>query len=247
MKFDDRLDLERVMVIYAHPDDAEFGSSGTISKWAREGVEITYVMVTNGASGSSDPEMTRERLAKIRAQEQRNAAEILGVKEVMFLGFEDGYLYPDLEVRKAVARAIRKGRPDAIISQDPTQRWWQPAYINHPDHIAVGEVVMRSINPDASTRLMFPELWLEEKLEPHKPKALFLVTFSDPDVFVDITDTIDLKIKALEAHVSQVGDWPVGEFIRERNKQVAALSKERGVEGSMEYAEGYKLFRLEEF
>ena len=246
MKFDDQLEFESAMVIYAHPDDAEFGSSGTVAKWIREGVEVTYVMVTNGASGSSDPEMTRERLTEIRAKEQRDAAEILGVKNVVFLGFEDGYLYPTLEVRKAVAREIRKGRPDAIITQDPTNRWWPPSYINHPDHIAVGEVVMRSINPDASTRLMFPELWQEEKLEPHKPKALFVVSFTDPDTFVDITDVMDLKVKALEAHVSQVGEWPVGEFIRERNKQIAAEAKKRNA-GTFEYGECYRLFRLEEF
>lgn len=246
MKYDDNLELNKVMVIYAHPDDAEFGCSGTCAKWAREGVEVTYCMVTNGASGSSDPEMTREKLTEIREKEQRDAAELLGVKNVVFLGFEDGYLYPTLEVRKAVAREIRKATPDAIISQDPTNRWWAPSYINHPDHIAVGEVVMRSINPDASTRLMFPELWQEEKLEPHKPKALFVVSFQDPDVFVDITDTIDLKIKALEAHASQVGEWPVGEFIRERNKQIAEEAKVRGA-GTFEYAEAYRLFRFEEF
>jgi LmbE family N-acetylglucosaminyl deacetylase len=240
------LELERVMVIYAHPDDAEFGSSGTVARWAREGVEVTYVLVTNGASGSSDPEMTREKLAAMRAKEQQNAADILGVKEVVMLGFEDGYLYPTLEVRKAVAREIRKGRPQLIISQDPTSRWWAPSYINHPDHIAVGEVVLRSINPDASTRLMFPELWQEEKLEPHKPNMLMLFTFTDPDVFIDISDVVDLKVKSLEAHVSQVGEFPVGEFIRERNKEIAKLAKEKGA-GEFEFAECYKLFRLEEF
>lgn len=247
MRYDENLELERVMVIYAHPDDAEFGTSGTCAKWVREGVHVTYCMVTNGASGSSDPDMTREKLAEIRRKEQLQAAEILGISEVVFMGFEDGYLYPDLELRKAVAREIRKARPDAIISQDPTSRYWAPSYLNHPDHIAVGEVVFRSINPDASSGLMFPELWTEEGLEPHKPDALFVVAFQDPDAFVDITDTIDLKVKALEAHASQVGEWPVGEFIRERNKQIAAVAKEKGFEGPFEYAESYKLFRLEEF
>ena len=240
------MEIERVMVIYAHPDDAEFGSSGTVAKWAREGVEVTYVLVTNGASGSSDPEMTREKLGAMRSKEQRNAADILGVKNVVELGFEDGYLYPTLEVRKAVAREIRKGRPQLIISQDPTSRWWHPSYINHPDHIAVGEVVLRSINPDASTRLMFPELWKEEQLEPHKPNLLLLFTFQDPDVFVDVTDTFDLKVKSLEAHVSQVSAFPVAEFIRERAKEIAKAAKEKG-KGDFEYGECFKLFRLEEF
>lgn len=247
MRYDDKLELERVMVIYAHPDDAEFGCSGTVAKWAREGVEVVYVLVTNGASGSSDAEMTREKLAAIRAREQKQAAEILGVKEVVFLGFEDGYLYPDLDLRKAVARAIRQGRPDAIISSDPTSRFIAPSYLNHPDHIAVGEVVMRSINPDASSGLMFPELWSEEGLEPHKPKALFVMSFSEGDEFVDITETMDFKVKALEAHVSQLGEWPVGEFIRERNRQIAQAARKQGLEGPFEYAESYRLFRLEEF
>lgn len=244
MKFDDGLEINTAMVIYAHPDDAEFGSSGTVARWAREGVEVTYVMVTNGASGSSDPEMTRERLTEIRAREQRDAAAILGVKDVIFLGFEDGYLYPTLELRKSIAREIRKGRPDVIISQDPTRRYWHPVYINHPDHIAVGEVVMRSINPDASTRLMFPELWAEERLEPFKPKALFLVTWDAADIFVDITETMDLKVKALEAHVSQVGDFGVEDFIRERNRQAGNMAREKGNEGPFEYAEPYMVFRL---
>ncbi len=233
------------MVIYAHPDDAEFGCSGTCAKWAKQGVQVTYCMVTNGASGSSDPEMTREKLADMRRKEQLAAAEILGISDVIFMGFEDGYLYPDLELRKAVAREIRKVRPDVIISQDPTNRYFTP-YINHPDHIAVGEVVFRSINPDASSGLMFPELWKEEGLEPFKPKAMFVMTFSEPEVFVDITDVMELKVKALEAHVSQLSDWPVGEFIRERNKQIAANAKEKG-QSAGEFAESFKLFRLEEF
>src|SRR5207245_3529507 len=137
-----------------------------------------------------------------------------------------------------------KGRQDAIISQDPTNRYWYPGYINHPDHVAVGEVVMRSINPDASTRLMFPELWTDEGLEPHKPRALFVVGFEGFETVVDITDTMDLKVKALEAHASQVGEWPVGDFIRERNKQLADEARKRGL-GDFEYAEGYRIFRLE--
>jgi LmbE family N-acetylglucosaminyl deacetylase len=240
------MDIERVMVIYAHPDDAEFGCSGTVATWARQGVEVTYVLVTNGASGSSDPDMTREKLAAMRSKEQRNAADILGVRTVVELGFEDGYLYPDLELRKAVAREIRKGRPQLIISQDPTSRWWHPSYINHPDHIATGEVVLRSINPDASSGLMFPELWREEGLEPHKPNLLLLFTFTEPDVFVDISDVMDLKVKSLEAHVSQVSTFPIEDFIRERAKEIAKAAKEKG-KGEFEYGECYRLFRLEEF
>jgi len=136
------------MAIYAHPDDAEFGMAGTVAKWAKAGVEVTYCMVTNGASGSQDPNITREQLRDTRYAEQRAAAKILGVKHTVFLGYEDGYLYPTLEVRKDVARQIRIHKPDVILCFDPTMRI-ADTYVNHPDHIAASEVVLRSINPDA--------------------------------------------------------------------------------------------------
>lgn len=236
MRFDDQLEIDRAMVIYAHPDDAEFGFAGTAAKWSREGVEVIYCMVTNGASGSKDPNMTREKLAGIRKEEQLEAARILGIKEVVFLDFEDGYLEPNLELRKAIARQIRIWRPDVVITQDPTRRIVDDTYLNHPDHIAVGECVLRSINPDASSLLMFPELWTEEKLGAFLPKALFLVEFDKATTYVDITDTMDLKVKALEAHRCQIGDWPVDEFIRERNKAI-------GEKPGYEYAEGFRLIR----
>src|SRR5881396_2369103 len=115
MRFDKTLDVERAMAIYAHPDDAEFGMAGTVAKWAKAGVEVTYCMVTNGASGSQDPNITREQLRETRYTEQRAAAKILGVKHTVFLGYEDGYLYPTLEVRKDVARQIRIHKPDVIL------------------------------------------------------------------------------------------------------------------------------------
>ncbi|MBI4729079.1 MAG: PIG-L family deacetylase [Acidobacteria bacterium] len=238
MKFDDHLDIERALVIAAHPDDAEFGSAGTAATWAGRGVEVVYCMVTNGASGSNDVGMTRARLREIREAEQREAASILGVSEVAFLGFEDGCLEPSLQVRKAIAREIRRRRPDAVITQDPRVRILASAYVNHPDHIAVGEAVLRSVNPDASTRLMFPELWTEEGLEPHKPKALFLVQFVEGNTYVDISEAMDLKVKALLAHRSQVSDFPVEDFIRGRNQAI-------GRQAGCEYAEAFDLVRLE--
>ena len=219
MRFSKDLDIKRALVIYAHPDDAEFSVAGTVAKWAKAGVEITYCMVTNGASGSQDPDMTREKLRDIRYAEQREAAKILGVKNVVFLGYEDGYLYPTLEVRRDVARQVRIHKPDVILAMDPRFRVSDDGgYVNHPDHIAAGEVALRTINPDASTRQMFPELWSDEKLEPHKPKALFLETFRDGDTVVDIGDTMKMKIKALLAHRSQVGP-EASEFITEWNRR----------------------------
>lgn len=232
------IDVERAMVVYAHPDDAEFGCSASMAKWARGGVEVTYCMVTNGGSGSSDPSMTRERLVEIRRAEQLAAAELLGIARVEFLGYEDGYLEPSLDVRRDVARVVRTYRPDVIVSQDPGFRY-RDGYINHPDHIAAAEVVFRTINPDASTRLMFPELWESERLEPHKPKALFLMRFGiEADYYEDITEFIELKVKALEAHASQISDWPVADFIRERAKAAGKLA-------NVDYAEGFKILRTD--
>ena len=227
------------MVIYAHPDDAEFGMAGTVARWASAGVEMTYVLVTNGASGSQDPKMTRKRLASIRKAEQDAAAKILGVKRVVYLGYEDGYLYPTLEVRRDVARVVRKYRPDVILTTDPTFRLGF-GYVNHPDHIAAAEVVLRTINPDASTRQMFPELWSKERLEPHKPKALLLAAFTEgADVRIDITKTMELKLRALRAHASQVGDGDFEGFVRDFGRRI-------GRRAGYPYAESYRLVKIDE-
>src|SRR6266545_2284990 len=237
MKFSKDLDIERAMVIYAHPDDAEFGMAGTVAKWVKAGVEVTYCMITNGASGSQDPDMTREKLRDTRYAEQREAAKILGVKNVVFLGYEDGHLYPTLEVRKDVARQVRIHRPDVILAMDPLFRVSEQGYINHPDHIAAGEVALRTINPDASTRQMFPELWRDEKLEPHKPKAIFLQTFGDGGTVVDISDTMPTKIKALLLHRSQLGPEAEG-FVRDWNKRT-------GKSAGYKFGESYQVILLD--
>ena len=237
MRFNKDLEIERAMVIYAHPDDAEFSVAGTVAKWAKAGVEITYCMVTNGASGSQDPEMTREKLRDMRYAEQREAAKVLGVKNVVFLGYEDGYLYPTLEVRKDVARQVRIHKPDVILAMDPRFRVADEGYINHPDHIAAGEVALRTINPDASTRQMFPELWRDEKLEPHKPKALFLEAFGDGGTVIDISDTMATKIKALLLHRSQLGPEAEG-FVRDWNKRT-------GKSAGYKFGESFKVIMLD--
>ena len=231
------IDIQRAMVVYAHPDDAEFGVAGTVATWAKAGVEITYCMVTNGASGSDDPAMTRERLREIRYAEQRAAAKILGVKNCVFLGYEDGYLYPTLEVRRDVARQVRIHRPDVLFAMDPTMRLAEDFYVNHPDHIAAGEVALRAINPDASTRQMFPELWNDEHLEPHKPKALFLETFGGAGTVIDISDVVDLKIKALLAHRSQL--WPGADAM------VRDWAKRTGTTAGYKAGESFRIVRLE--
>ena len=236
MKFQG-LTVKRAMVIYAHPDDAEFGLAGTMAKLAKGGVEITYCMITNGASGSDDPTMTREKLRDTRYAEQRAAAKILGVKHCVFLGYEDGYLYPTLEVRRDVARQVRIARPDIIFTMDPTFRVADNFYVNHPDHIAAGEVALRTINPDASTRNMFPELWLEEHLEPHKPKALFLQAFGAEGTVIDISDVLAIKTKALLAHKSQL--WPGAAAM------IRGWAKETGKAAGYKAGESFRIIRLD--
>lgn len=236
MKFEG-FDITRAMVVYAHPDDAEFGLAGTIAKWAKAGVEITYCMVTNGASGSDDPDITRDELRDTRYAEQREAAKILGVKHCVFLGYEDGYLYPTLEVRRDVARQIRIHKPDVLMAMDPTTRIAGEFYVNHPDHIAAGEVALRSINPDASTRQMFPELWKDEHLEPHKPKLLLLQSFGEGSTVVDITSTLEQKVKALLVHRSQLGP--------DAEELVRRFAKEIGKSAGYAAGESFRIVRLE--
>ncbi len=242
MRFEDDLELERAMVVFAHPDDAEWMAGGTVAQWVDAGVDVVYVLVTNGASGETPayPDMTRERLVGIRAEEQRAAADVLGVQHLVMLGLEDGYVEPDLETRKTIAREIRRWRPDIVITHDATQRTVEEFYIQHPDHLAVGELVMRSINPDASSRLMFPELEQDEGLEKFLPKALMLGSFFEGNCHVDITETFDRKLEALLKHACQIGD-PDGlsSWVREQFKKI-------GARGGGEYAEAFRLFRLGE-
>jgi LmbE family N-acetylglucosaminyl deacetylase len=227
--------MNTVLVVVAHPDDAEFGVGGTIAKLANEGADVHVCVTTNGASGSSDPAMTRERLAAIRRVEQENASAALGAKEVVFLGHEDGYLTPSIELRKQIARLIRALRPELVITSDPSRWYAFDRYINHPDHRATGEACLAAIMPSADTRLVFPEL-LDEGLEPHRVDAVWLATPVEADHYIDITDTIDRKIEALRCHVSQVGEeGGFEQFVRERARLV-------GEAKGLAYAEAFKAF-----
>ncbi len=224
--------IERAMVIFAHPDDGEFGSAGTAGRWAKQGIDVTYVVATDGSKGSSDPDMTPERLSEIRYEEQRDAAAILGVKHVEFLGFEDGVLQETIDLRRAITRAIRRYRPDVCIVQNPIRSFAMSAFVQHPDHLACGGAALAAIYPCARDRLTFPEL-LREGLEPHTVSEVLVVGTGEADHFVDISETLELKVRALKAHHSQVGSRPVEDFVPERAKSVA--------EGKdMEYAEAFK-------
>lgn len=198
--------FSRALIVIAHPDDAEFGAAGTIARWVEMGTEVRYVVVTDGASGSADPAMTRERLAVQRQAEQRAACAALGVKGVTFLGYADGFLEPTIDARRAVAAEIRRHRPEVVVTLNPETRWSERGYINHPDHRAVGDLVLHSVNPAASTRLWDTTL-LDEGLEPWDIAELWLMNFGYGDLMVDIAETFDTKVAALRAHASQLSGW----------------------------------------
>ena len=134
----------RGMVVVAHPDDAEWGCSGTVAIWCRDGAEVVYVICTDGGKGSDDPDMTSERLSRIRHDEQVAAADVLGVKEVVFLGYEDAMLQPTLELRKDITREIRRFKPEVVITEYPGRTMSVPGYVGHPDHAAAGEATLSS-------------------------------------------------------------------------------------------------------
>src|SRR3990170_1817225 len=188
----------KVMVIVAHPDDAEFSSGGTVAKWTREGVEVLYVICTNGNKGTSDLSMTSERLAQIRRTEQMCAAQVLGVKEVIFLDYPDGELEDTPAFRGQLVRLLRQHRPDAVITMDPFRR---PHF--HRDHRVAGTVALDATFPYARDHLFYPE-HMAEGLTPHKVGEAYLSGSENPDFFVDIKDSFDIKIQALLCHKSQV-------------------------------------------
>jgi LmbE family N-acetylglucosaminyl deacetylase len=214
-------ETERVMVITAHPDDAEFTAAGAVAKWTREGVTVIYVICTDGSRGSNDPKVKLEELVVIRRAEQEAAAKILGVEEIVYLDYEDGSLEPTLALRRDLTRAIRRYRPDIVVCPDPTVRYYGDNYLNHPDHRAAGDAALDAVFPSARTRYIFPEL-LAEGLEPHKVREVYIRGALSPNLWVDISDTIELKIAALSEHESQVGrsqGWE--ERVRARTRQAA--------------------------
>lgn len=217
--------FERALVVVAHPDDAEFGVAGTVARWVREGTEVHYLVLTNGASGSSDPAMTRDRLAAIRREEQEAACEVLGVASLEWGGFEDGYLEPSIAARRLVAAAIRRHRPQVLVGMDPSTRYTMDGYINHPDHRAAGDLVLHCVNPAASTRLWDTTL-LDEGLEPWDISELWLMGFSEGPHRSDISTTFDLKMAALRCHASQM---PWGDPEDEVRQWATAVGEEVGV------------------
>jgi LmbE family N-acetylglucosaminyl deacetylase len=223
---------ERALFIYAHPDDVDYAAAGTAAKWARGGSQLIYVILTDGNAGSHEPDMTKGRLGKIRRAEQEAAAAVVGARACIFLGYQDGLLEPTLALRKRLVRLIRTHRPQAVVCGDPRRYFSGNTYINHPDHRAAARAAVEAVFPAAEMNLLYPDM-LAEGLTGHKPNAVYISTWQDPDTYVDISETISLKIEALLQHKSQMGDRDPGPRIRERH---AAIGRRAG----LAYAEPFR-------
>jgi LmbE family N-acetylglucosaminyl deacetylase len=199
------------------------------------------VCLTHGDAGSNKftpPDMTRARLARIREDEQRAACRVLGIRDVVFLDYEDGVLAPTIDMRRALTRLIRRHRPDAVVCGDPTMRFYGNRYMNHPDHRVASDVTLDAVFPSAETRFIFPEL-LAEGLEPHHVTEVWLHGSSRSDTFVDIAATLPLKIQALREHKSQLGDWDPAPMLR-------AWAREAGKGKRLRAAEAFRRMILED-
>jgi LmbE family N-acetylglucosaminyl deacetylase len=229
----------RVLSVHAHPDDQEFTVSGTLAKWAKAGSTIITVCLTSGGAGSNEftpPGITREALVPIREEEQRRACKVLGIEDVVFLPYEDGMLEPSLALRRDVTRLIRRYRPDAVVCGDPTMRYYGDSYLNHPDHRVAADVTLDAVYPAAGTRLIFPEL-LAEGLPPHQVKDVFIHGARRPNTFVDISETLAVKLAALKEHRSQLGTWDPTEMVTD-------WAREQGGRRGLAAAEAFRQMRL---
>ena len=221
------------MFIFAHPDDIEFGVAGTAARWARDGCRVIYVVITDGNVGSHEAGMTAERLAQIRRAEQTAAGEVAGA-ECVYLGYHDGFLQPTLELRKDLVRLIRQYKPDAVVCGDPTAFFPTENYINHPDHRAAATAALDAVFPAAEMSLLYPDL-AAEGLAGHKVDYVFVTFGERVNYYVDITDTLDLKIAALKKHVSQLNEWDPSDMLRQ-------WAAETGKKVGFAFAEGF--FRI---
>jgi LmbE family N-acetylglucosaminyl deacetylase len=194
-----------ILVILAHPDDPEFFCGATLARWAKAGHAIDYYLLTNGNKGGG-PEVTPEQLVPLRQAEQQKAAAIIGARSVIFLDKEDGYLVPNLELRREMVRLIRQAKPDILVTCDPTLLYSWFGRVNHPDHRAAGQVVLDAVFPAAGNSHFFPELLAKEGLQPHTPREVWVSLAASPTVTLDVTGTWEVKMNALKEHKSQIGD-----------------------------------------
>ncbi|WP_197700818.1 PIG-L deacetylase family protein [Micromonospora purpureochromogenes] len=213
-------DVHRALAVFAHPDDVDFGCAGTIAGWVEDGVAVGYLIVTRGDAGGFD-DTARERLPRLREAEQRAAAAAVGVTRVDFLdGYADGTVTPTLDLRRDVTAAIRRFRPDRVLTNSPLRRWEHLAGPSHPDHLAVGEATTCAVYPDARNPFAHPEL-LAQGLQPWVVREIWYAGGPGPDHAVDITDQIDRKLAAMRAHSSQTDRLDLETWVRDRLTAVA--------------------------
>jgi LmbE family N-acetylglucosaminyl deacetylase len=221
-----------LLVISAHPDDIEFVVAGTVAKWVRAGTQARYVVATSGDAGTHRRDIDRKTLARTREAEQTAAAMVIGVPEVVYLRYPDGMVQPTLELRRDLVREIRRFKPHTVICFDPTRIFSGGSYINHPDHRAVGQAALDAISPTAAMPLSFPEQ-IEQGLEPHRVRQIMVASSQTPDTWIDISETIDLKLEALRKHDSQ------HDGRRDLPTLIRGWAERSGAEAGLPYAESF--------
>lgn len=197
---------QKILVILAHPDDPEFFCGATIARWIRAGHTVSYCLLTCGDKGTKDLALGSAELCSIRQKEQKLAAKVLGVEDVRFLNHPDGYLVPDINLRRDITRVLRIVRPDILVTCDPQTLFTANAGLNHPDHRAAGQAALDAVFPSVRDHLSFIELWKDEKLEPHIIREVWVCGTLQPDIILDVSDTWETKLNALYEHKSQIGD-----------------------------------------
>jgi LmbE family N-acetylglucosaminyl deacetylase len=222
-------EIKRVLVVMAHPDDCDFGAGGTIAQWTSQGIEVSYCIITNGDQGGEESGIPLEQMAAVRQQEQRDAGKALGVSQITYLNYRDGWLAPSMELRKEIVKAIRIAKPDRMVVQSP-ERNYERVFASHPDHLAAGETAVQAVYPDARNPFAFTDL-KEAGLEPWRVREVWMTGSPNPNHFVDITETFEKKIAALHAHVSQTAhNKELENMVREwgqRNAQANGLPEGR--------------------
>ncbi len=223
-------EVDRALVIVAHPDDADFWAGGTVALWTASGVAVSYLVLTDGDAGGTDPGTDREDIPNIRRAEQRRSATLLGVEQVGFLGRHEGELAQSPALRRELVRVIRQVRPQRVVTWSPEWNWARFRTSCHVDHRATGELALTAVYPDAGNLFAHPAL-ARDGLEPWTVSEIWLINSPLPNHYVDITDFFELKVRAVEAHVSQVGDrGSMAASLRERiasNTAAAGLRQGR--------------------
>jgi LmbE family N-acetylglucosaminyl deacetylase len=243
-RFDSDYVPPSAMAIYAHPDDIDFTVAGTVAKWARAGCEVTFVLLTSGNAGTHDRKFTRKSLARTREREERESARILGASRVVFLGRNDCELFPTLALRKELVRRIRRHRPEVVLCNDPHALFFDDRYVNHPDHLAAGKAALEAVFPCAEMELLWPALG-----PPHKVHAVYVSSTPAPNIWIDVTETIETKIAALSAHRSQLGERDIAPLILgwamdEAHRAPVRKGPGKGVARRSKYTEAFRVMRL---